>query len=248
VEFKRRVSPAIAKQSISPQAHIERRLGSRAQAIDYARKVETRIDGPFEFGQIEGTQGRRTDIASFKDWFLGEKRSLDDCVDEYPEIVAKYPRFLQTLSSVQRRRQLPAPEFLPNSAWQEELVRYLSAAPHAREIKWFYDQTGNTGKSYFALNYSPGTSYVVTGGKFGDVQYGYLKSGTPSIVFFDWPRDHEDRFPYGLVESFKNGYFLSTKYECEAVRFATPHVIVFSNFLPDQSKLSADRWNIVTLE
>lgn len=249
VEFKSRRTLAVAKRYISESAHLERRNGTRSQAIAYCTKEETRVEGPWKFGDWEtNNQGKRSDIKEFKEWFFHAKRSADDILDEYPDIVAKYPRFIASCESSFRRRNFTTPEFTPNSPWQEELVTYLSTTPDPRKIQWLYDQTGGTGKSYFALNYQPpGGSFVCTGGKFGDIFYAFLKSGTPKVVFFDWPRDHEDRFPYGLIETFKNGYFLSTKYECETVRFPTPHVVVFTNFAPDVTKLSEDRWLIKRL-
>ena len=129
-EFVRRVSPSTAKQSIGQNCHVERRRGTRAQAIAYAQKEDTRIDGPWTFGNLESTQGKRSDIRDFKEWFMGEKRSLDQCVDEYPEIVAKYPRFMSTLASIRRNREHNGRHFIPNSAWQEELVTYLSTPPN----------------------------------------------------------------------------------------------------------------------
>lgn len=245
LELKRRVALTTAKQFLDQSCHLEPRRGTRSQAIAYCKKDDSRVDGPWEFGEAGSTQGKRSDIKEFKDWFFSGKRSLEECVEEHPDVVAKYPRFLSTLTSIVRKRNLPTTPFTPNPGWQAELAEYLSTEPDRRKITWIYDEIGGNGKSYFALNYrSEIEPFICTGGRFGDIFYSYVKSGTPNIVFFDWPRDHEDRFPYGLLESFKNGYFLSTKYECETVRFQTPHVIVFANFPPDQTKLSFDRWII----
>ena len=49
------------------------------------------------------------------------------------------------------------------------------------------------------------------------------------------------------MECFKNGYVLDTKYEGQKKRFVPPHIFVFSNSLPDISKLSKDRWNIIDI-
>jgi len=45
----------------------------------------------------------------------------------------------------------------------------------------------------------------------------------------------------------KDGVVFSGKYEGGARLFPPPHVIIFANFLPDFTKLSADRWVIRTL-
>lgn len=57
------------------------------------------------------------------------------------------------------------------------------------------------------LRLGGGLPFVVTGGKYNDIYHAYDQQ---SVVFFDWPRSQEEAFPYSVVETFKNGYFLST--------------------------------------
>ncbi len=57
-----------------------------------------------------------------------------------------------------------------------------------------------------------------------------------------------DHINYEIIESVKNGIIYNTKYECEMRVYAIPHVIVFSNEMPDETKLSRDRWNIQEIE
>lgn len=165
-----------------------------------------------------------------------------DVFDLYPEIIAKYPRFVDSVLERRRIQQLPVVAFSPREGWQQNLFTTLCTPPDPREVIWFYDHLGNQGKSYFARHYP--SAYIITGGKHADIYYAYAFE---KVVIFDWPRDHEQQFPYAVCEAFKNGYFLSTKYEVRTVRFEVPHVIIFANFAPDQSKLSHDRWNIITL-
>lgn len=132
-------------------------------------------------------------------------------------------------------------ELTAREGWQIDLSNYLAEDADPRKIIWYYDNTGNSGKSYFSTRFKAKTSYLVTGGKNQDIYYAY---NYEQVVFFDLPRAKQDYVPYDVMESFKNGYFLSTKYECKPVRFNVPHVIVFANFYPDTSKLSMDRWEI----
>jgi len=123
----------------------------------------------------------------------------------------------------------------------------LSTTPMRRKVKWYFDANGNVGKSHFCRTYRDRNGqrpYVVTGGKHADIIYAY---DYQRVVFFDFPRSMEERVPYEVLEAFKNGYFLSTKYEVRTVRFSVPHVVIFANFLPDTTKLSADRWDIITI-
>lgn len=84
-------------------------------------------------------------------------------------------------------------------------------------------------------------AFLVTGGKYHDIAYLYAYE---KIVVFDYARDQQERFPYKLLEDFKNGHILSTKYEPERKLFPPAKVIVFTNFAPLLDKLSHDRWDI----
>lgn len=221
------------------RAHLEVRRGTKASAIAYCRKDDGRIDGPWIYGDIESSDGKRNDLHDFMAAVRGGA-DYDALFESYPSVFAKYRIFAGQCLERRRIASLPElPEFVPRPGWQSELVATLAESPHPRQILWYYDSVGNAGKSYFASQYQP--SYIITGGKHADIYYAYQFERT---VFFDWPRDAEERFPYSTAESFKNGYFLSSKYEVKRVRFEVPHVVIFSNFLPDQSKLSLDRWEI----
>lgn len=82
---------------------------------------------------------------------------------------------------------------------------------------------------------------MVTGGRNADIAYAY---NYQEWIVFDFARDQADRFPYAILECFKNGRIFSTKYESVIKYVDKTRVIVFTNFAPDKSKLSADRWDI----
>lgn len=62
IEFKTALRlPSVKK--ILPRAHLEQRRGTPQQARDYCCKADTRVDGPWEFGEISiQCQGKRTDL------------------------------------------------------------------------------------------------------------------------------------------------------------------------------------------
>lgn len=74
------------------RAHLEPRRGSKSQAIAYCRKVESRIEGPWEHGALGSTAGRRSDLKTFVDAVISGEVSREEVVVLYPEILAKYPR------------------------------------------------------------------------------------------------------------------------------------------------------------
>jgi len=47
---KGRVSPKWVKDKINGKMHIEKRMGTHQQAIDYCKKTDTRVKGPWEHG------------------------------------------------------------------------------------------------------------------------------------------------------------------------------------------------------
>lgn len=229
-------------------AHYEPRRGTHSQASAYCKKEETRVEGtePYEYGSVPNEPGTRNDVEQFRDAIVsGASDWL--LLELFPLQMAKYPRFLHMvraakLSSDVLRDLTP---FVPRGGWQHDLSVQLSGEPHPRIVIWRWERIGNVGKSFFALNYEPGRTFVITGGKHADIHFAYAFQ---PFVFFDWARCAQDTFPYGLVEQFKNGYFFSTKYESRGKRFPVPHVVVFANFPPDQCQMSDDRWDIKQIE
>jgi len=228
--------------------HAEPRRGTHAQAVSYCQKEETRAPGTnfIEYGNAEPCrQGARVDMAAFRDAIISGASNWA-LLEEFPSQVAKYPKFMHMVRTEKLRNDLFSnlQVFQPRLGWQWSLSQTLGGNPSTRIVLWRWEPNGNVGKSYFALNYKPRETFVVTGGKHSDIHYAY--SYEPYVIF-DWSRCNESSFPYGLVEQFKNGYFLSTKYESVAKRFSIPHVVVFANFAPDVSQMSLDRWDILQI-
>lgn len=66
IEFTRGVRLADVRRII-PTAHWEQRRGTREQAREYCRKTDSRIEGPFEYGNWGGGgTGARTDLSEVK--------------------------------------------------------------------------------------------------------------------------------------------------------------------------------------
>lgn len=226
-----------------PTAHFEKRKGTKKQARDYCmKKDETYRDGPWEFGLFdEGDQGKRNDIAEMRDAIL-DGLSMQDCMDRFPTACARYPRFRDECMQEATKRRITKVCIDEPRAWQVEVLATVNSPVHNRAVYWFYDATGNTGKSHMGRYlFDHYDAFYSNGGKATDIVYAY---NGQRIAVFDYVRDSEQFVNYGAIEQIKNGILFSSKYSSIVKRFDTPHVFIFANFFPAKDKMSADRWRI----
>lgn len=111
----------------NPPAHFEARRGTQKQAIDYANKLETRLEGPWTWGEAKH-QGQNTalrEVASA----LGAGTSLRDIAMTHP---VEMIRHASGISKMQHLVARPRPD-------DEQTLCFV-----------FYG-AGGTGKSTFAL-------------------------------------------------------------------------------------------------
>lgn len=140
--------------------------------------------------------------------------------------------------------------------WQEDVMNIIAGEPDERKIYWFYEENGGAGKTTLAksicLNNRKRALYL--NGKTTDilscVASHVQKFGESSlkVALFNFPRCCEGKIPYKALESVKDGVFFNGKYESGMVLMEIPHIIVFANMRPDESKLSRDRWIIRNID
>lgn len=129
--------------------------------------------------------------------------------------------------------------------WQQQVVDITNTEPDDRTIHWFWEETGNKGKSALAKHLVLTKDALVVSGKKNDIYHAL--GPNCKILILDIPRTVEDRVPYEAIECIKNGLIFSGKYESKMKAFNPPHVICFANFPPDKRQLSEDRWHIVNI-
>lgn len=242
VEFGKKYSLHACKKWL-PTAHFEPRKGTPEQARDYAMKEDSRIEGPFERGVMQGV-GKRNDLDAVKEAIKSgaTRRTL---MEEHTEVFAKYPRFIDEYIRVVREDAVPKlVDFKPKYDYQAGVIEMVESPPSDRQILWVYDPIGNHGKTYLAKwlvqEYN---AFYTNGGKAVDLLYAY--KGEP-VVIFDYVRDSKEYVGYGVIEQLKNGLLMSTKYESGMRRFPVPHVIILANFRAEEGKFSMDR--LITIE
>ena len=117
-------------------------------------------------------------------------------------------------------------------------------------MHWFWDESGNTGKTKLAQQmWKGGAAYFDQTSK-KDVACALLGNiPTNDTYVFNITRTHKEYFNYGTLESIKDSLFFSPKYASMTVAIPTPNIVmVFANFAPDQSKMSVDRWDVTHID
>lgn len=133
--------------------------------------------------------------------------------------------------------------------WQQECLNIVADDPKDRNITWFWEDTGCTGKTSVAKHLCiHNDDCILVGGKAADMKYAVMnmvnKSKAPRVILMNITRTIEDYVSYEGIEAVKDGLFFSGKYESGMCMYDCPHVIIFANFEPKYSAMSPDRWDV----
>lgn len=243
VQFSRRVSLARCKRLISDRAHFEVSRGTPLEASNYCKK-----DGDFnEYGQLGGSQGKRTDWEKLKDFVL-EKGS----VPTNRELAANFPHLYARCNKMNEicKSFLPPPVLVqgdPRPGFQTTIWNMVqNECTDTRKVFFFVDFVGNKGKTWICaklFSHFPERVQVLSIGKRDDLAYAVDES--KDIFLFDCPRGTMEFLQYCILEKLKDRMIFSNKY-CSAAKVLEklPHVICFSNEEPDRGKMSSDRYDV----
>lgn len=232
--------------------------GSAEQNKRYCTKDGVNV---YERGSPRGAKGTRTDLDLVKK-AIDDGKSYDEIADEFFGTVSRCDRFVRQRVEA-RDRGLFQSELKSSMSsvvlytWQRDLLTTLSTVPHPRHVMWMWEMEGGKGKSFMARYLLATTSTLVleAGKKYDLAHIVATTVPFPQIIVFDLARttapeegvSHRLDSVYSMMESLKNGYLISTKYNSTTLTFKVPHVVVFANFEPDYSKMSADRWVVTHL-
>ncbi len=138
--------------------------------------------------------------------------------------------------------------------WQKDIIKLISDEPDERKIYWYWSLAGATGKTSFSKYLTFHHGAVCFNGRSHDIKNGILdyynnQGDTPRIVILPVPRCWStSTLNYEALENIKDMYFYSGKYEGGMICSNPPHLIVFANEPPDESRMSSDRWHIVQID
>ena len=238
VQMKVQMTMSAVKNVFDPyKPHLEKqRARKNSDARDYCLKEDTRVDGPWEFGEflIAGSnKGKQREQVC---------RSPERMAEENPSV------FRRVKARMSLEDHMKGMSCLPENLkpWQILLEAQINKEPHDRNIIWVYGPKGGEGKSTFAKDLLRRGWFYTRGGTQDNVSYQYIDDVDRHIVF-DIPRDKKDYLQYSLIEMLKDGIIISNKYEpVTAVSKGPRHCVVMCNFLPDFEKISIDRVEVLS--
>jgi len=242
ITLNRKGRLASVKKLIGSNPHLEIARNVIA-SVQYCKKEGDWV----EFGQRTNRQGTRSDLDEFKEAVKNGMLSLSEIREHHSEVYAKYTRFcLEYIDDHYPKLTLEEFELRP---WQNALKNKLEQPADRRKVVFVVDEVGNSGKSWFAHYYTKlmgDSCQVMLPGKKADMAFA-LKPCL-KVLFLDAPRSKQGEFiQYDFLEDLKNGYVFSTKYESRIKSYEPMHVVVNMNEMPDKTKLSADRFDIMRI-
>jgi len=189
--------------------------------------------------EIEG-KGKRNDIEDM--WLTYEKEGMAGVRTKHFNTWLKYPHFEQ--AAKQRAIQY-RPFKGPLRTWQRWFINEVKKNDNDRVIHWLYDEKGGIGKSKLA-HFLRDDGYVQLSGPVANMAY--MLDAAATGCLFDITRTQAESMDhiYQFAEQLKNGYVVSGKYHTHGIKFTPKTIIIFSNFKPDPTKWSSDRYLIYT--
>lgn len=158
------------------------------------------------------------------------------------------------VTNMKKPRQLTFPWADNMKQWQKDILRIIKKDGDDRTIYWYWSNNGNVGKTQFCKYLTSKFGAICVSGKSSDakhsvVQYIETNKKAPDIVLFPIPRSFNTEYlNFQSIEEIKDMYFFSGKYEGSMVCDVPPHVFIFANEPPDESKMSSDRWVVENVD
>lgn len=244
LELKKQTAFNQVKMMFSPcKVHLEqRRARTNQKAIAYCTKAETRVEGPWHFGDAQDQHGAartpidwlaiRQKLWTFQNW------NAVLCSDD-PDLVRALGHKSSHCKELWQARPVNAPEpQITLRKWQKKVIEILDTPPQKRRVIWIWSHDSGTGKSTF-FDYCSSKYDIIPGADWANTIFVY--DGQP-ITWFDrtradqWDDKGTNDF-YRMLEKLSNGTIhTSTKY-VPGRKLISCHVVVTANCQPDEGRL-----------
>ena len=133
--------------------------------------------------------------------------------------------------------------------WQSlnKIMQIVDQPPNKRHIIVIFDPIRGNGKNFmqqwlFAKRYGQPIGSASSG---INIKYARALNKASKVVWVNIPRsipsNYDTKELYGVLEEIKDGLFFSDKYKSGAIKTKKPHVIIFTNRLPNPTGLSIEQ-------
>lgn len=212
IEFKTSQRYAAVHKIVAKEIHCETRRGTQVQAIDYCKKEESRLEGPWEFGEFKEKRGpgQRNDLTKLRDDVLGRKRKRKEIID-----------------SCCNNQQL---------RFVENLYKYvqLDATYKPKRVVWCYGKTGEGKTKHVMTKVSGKDYYMADTAQWMDGYYGQPIVVIDELRAKDWPYARLLKLldGYEILTAIKGGYviwhpekiYITTPFKPEDTYHRTAHL------------------------
>lgn len=243
--YKQRKTLAWIKSKLGSRVHLEVSRGTPSQASDYCKK-----EGDYEeFGELPASSaGKRTDWERYRDWLKEQdgRPTEKQIAEAFPSIWGRYRSNSIALAQMYH----PVRDMVPDTpfGWQRSLGDILGEPADDRKVLFVVDPEGGEGKSWFCrwlYMKLPDEVQILGMGKRDDMAH--MVDTHKRIFLINVPRKQMERLQYTILEQLKDRLVSSPKYDSQVKEMMhQPHVVIFSNEVPDMKALTSDRYQFFT--
>lgn len=230
------------KAMFSPcQLHLEsRKARTHKPARDYCMKEDTRVDGPWEFGECPVENGGKSQADKI-DWksvrekvqaytYWSHVLNTDD--EELLRATAYKPQFVKELF-LTKPVQLPDPG-IELTKWEKKVIAILEGPPVHRQIIWIWSTGSKKGKTVFFTYCASRFRILPAAPQWHNTIYTY---DGHHIIWFDRTRAESrdtknvEHFYSDLEKLSNHTLHTSEKFVC-VVKYVKCHIVVTANTPP----------------
>lgn len=196
------------KTHIDEFCHFEPRVKSRDANIRYCTKEDTRVDGPWFIGDLEVTQGKRTDLHDA----VRTMKTLgwDAFVDAHPVVYVKYHRGMMALS--------------------QESIAMRHGTLLCRPEVWFLHGATGSGKTRFAFAVGGDSTYM----KDPTHRWWDGYNGTSAVCVDDYTAELKTGIGLEYLLRLTDLYPIRVEVKCSTIPFNPRKIFITSNFTLEQ--------------